>query len=156
MLVSRTDMLIYSLRRIHYLSEQSCGLGQANHRKQMPINPTGLCTIYSFIVLLGICLQMPVFHLGSNICFDQKMVKVRCIHLHFREKVMCLEKYQRTNMKMKSSPAVIPTMKCILKDMFGQQTMDYYYKPKLRHVFQRSMWGVFNLKVMFQAFEQLC
>lgn len=54
---------------------------------------------------------------------------------------------------MKSSSAVIPTMKFILTDMFRQWTMDYYYKPRLKHGSQRSMWRMFNFKVMFQAFE---
>lgn len=161
---------------MHYLSEQSCGLEQANHRKQMSINhidPTGYWGGTSLVVCVFILLTRgegeqsksgTILHnlflyrftwnlfTDKYICFDQNMLQVRCIHLHFRDKVMCMEKYQRTNMKMKSSSAVIPTMKFILTDMFGQQTMDYYYKPKLKHGFQRSMWRVFNLKVMFQAF----
>lgn len=90
--------LISSLSRMHYLSEQSCSLEQANHRKQMSINhidPTGywggtslvacmfilltrgegeqsksgtVCTIFSFIVLLGIYLQANLFAL-TKICF---------------------------------------------------------------------------------------
>lgn len=171
--------LISSLSRMHYLSEQSCSLEQANHRKQMSINhidPTGYWGGTSLVACMFILLTrgkenranqalFAQFFLysftwnlftGKFICFDQNMLQVRCIHLHFRNKVMRMEKYQRTNMKMKSSSAVIPTMKFILTDMFGQQTMDYYYKPKLKHGFQRSMWRVFNLKVMFQAFEQLC
>lgn len=104
--------LIGSLSSMHYLSEQSCGLEQAIHRKQKSINhidPTGYwgCTspvVCMFILLTRVEGQQQIghyfaqivpcsftfawnlFHLAfmlPNICFNQNTLQVRCMYLHW-------------------------------------------------------------------------
>ncbi len=159
---------------MRFLSQQRCGLEQANHRKQMSINhinPTGhwdgtstvACMFIlltrgqreqskeiipcSFLHLIWVSLQMPVipawFYATQNLLWSKM------------DACICISEitWSGTDMKMKISSAVIAPMKCILTDMFGHWTMDYYYKPRLKHASQRSMWGMGNFKVMFQAYQ---